>query len=142
MKPILLVWLLAGLALAQQPAPAPAPDRGVLSIFTDDSLAPTAFLLSQVADSTTDWKFSVNGKQYHLTAAQRLEWTGGALGVALAVRHYWPKTGKYVNLALAVASAWFAGRAYAATLAHGTPVAPAAAAAATPAAFPVRLKLK
>jgi len=132
-----------------QPAPqpvTPAPtETGVWEILKDPTnLTSAAFLLSNVADAKTDWRFTgpITRKEYVITPAQRLGIAGGSLFVAYTIRHYYPKTAKPINVALAVATAYFAGRALANTYSHGTAATAVVAPATTPPklAFAIRFR--
>lgn len=131
----------AGAQTAPDPTPAPAPaatSGGALaSIMSADNIAPVAFLLSNVADAQTDWHFNLGTKAYTVTPAQRLSIAGGGMFAALAIRHFYPRTAKPLNVVLTIATCYFAGRAYANTYNHGA--APSAPAARAPLAFAVRL---
>jgi hypothetical protein len=99
---------------------------GVWDVISDpNNIAPAAFLLSNVADAKTDWHFTVAGKDYTITPAERLGIAGGSIFVAFTIRHYFPNTAKPINIVLAIATAYFAGRAYANTFNHGEPATPA-----------------
>ena len=153
MKRAVLVFLFV-LALLSLPAAAqtqPAPNDpntgGVWQVITDtNNIAPAAFLLSNIADAKTDWHFTgfITHKEYTITPAQRLGIAGGGMFVAFALRHYFPKTVKPINIALGVATAYFAGRAYGNTFKHGseavTPASPPSATAAL--AFSYQFQLK
>jgi hypothetical protein len=108
-----------------QPAPVVQPAKdGVWDILSDpNNIAPAAFLLSNVADAKTDWHFTgpLTHKEYTITPAERLGIAGGSIFVAYTLRHYYPKLAKPINLVMAVATAYFAGRAYANTFNHGQP---------------------
>ncbi|MBZ5497691.1 MAG: hypothetical protein LAP85_14915 [Acidobacteriia bacterium] len=126
-----------------QPTAAQTNTGGVWDVISDPSnIAPAAFLLSNVADAKTDWRFSLVGREYAITPAQRLGIAGGSIFVAYTIRHYFPRTVKPINIALAVATAYFAGRAYANTFNHGSPAAVVAPVSnGTPAlAFSVQLR--
>ncbi len=116
----------------------PAPN--LWRTLTDPSnVSMASYVLSNVADSTTDWKFSALGKQYSVSPLQRTMFVGGTIGAAIAVGHYVPKSRKWVTLGLTVGSSILAGRAYAHTLVHGTPaVTPATPAASPQMTFAVR----
>jgi hypothetical protein len=125
---VLALSLFAAIAGAQEPASAPAATPPAVStpgtlakILSPDNIAPAAFILSNVADAKTDWHFNLGGRAYTVTPAQRLSIAGGSIFTALAIRHFYPKTAKPLNIALTVATCYFAGRAYANTFNHGTP---------------------
>jgi hypothetical protein len=120
------------LALAQAPAaPVAAPSSGgVWDVLTDpNNLAPAAFLLSNIADAKTDWHFSgpFTHKDYVITPSQRLGIAGGSIFVAYTIRHYYPRAAKPINVVMAIATAYFAGRAYANTFNHGVVATPISA---------------
>ncbi len=93
------------------------------------AFAPGAFVLASVAQHTTDWQFTLRGKQYRISAQRAVAITGGLVGVGMALRHLVPKTRKWVDTALLIGAGYAAGRAYVNTLRNS----PAAAAApATP----------
>jgi hypothetical protein len=132
------------LAYSQTPAAPPADPSGpgaLATILSPDNIAPAAFLLSNIADAKTDWHLTVGGKAYTVTPAQRLSIAGGSIFASLAIRHYYPRAAKPINIALTVATCYFAGRAYANTYNHGdgAPAGPAPTAKRSALAFAVRL---
>lgn len=154
---IALFTLLLVSGLQAQTAPTPAPSTATasasfLSTLTDpNTLVLAGMAASQLAEAKTDWQFTVGGKSYTLTPAQRLGIAGGIFGVCLAIEQVAPKSKKWVEVAGAVVMAYFAGRALANTYNHGTPVtatpstvtstfSPAVAAQGRTVAFAVRLR--
>jgi hypothetical protein len=133
----LLVCALCALAQIVPAAPPPATPSGWASIIDPTNLALATYSLSQIADSTTDWNFSVRGKVYNVSPARRTAFAGGTLAGAFALAHYFPKSKKIVTAGLVVGTAILAGRAYAHTLVR-TPV----AAPVTPAGTPQGLRVR
>ncbi|MBZ5580894.1 MAG: hypothetical protein LAQ30_01590 [Acidobacteriia bacterium] len=139
---LLILALFAGILPAQNTPPAQASAWDAIK--DPGNIAMVAFVAANVADAKTDWRFTgpVTQREYVITPAQRLGIAGGSVMAALAMKHLWPKAGKAVDVAVGMATAYFAGRALANTYAHGAPdAAPAARARSSPAAFAVRLQL-
>lgn len=122
---ILVLCLISVPAWAQQntqpDAQQAATSQGIWDVLSDpNNIAPAAFLLSNLADAKTDWKFTLSGKEYTITPGQRLSIAGGSIFASFVVKHYFPCSAKYINVVMGVATAYFAGRAYANTFNHGT----------------------
>lgn len=101
------------------PPPQPSLPAAVGNVFTSlDSVAPAAYVLSAVAQGATDWRLTVNGRHYNVSAAQQTTITGAVVGVALVVRYVWPRSRKWVDGGLLVASGAFAGMSYAQAQKH------------------------
>src|SRR5512139_3079504 len=100
---LLTVFALAAIAMAQTPAAAPAaPDTGsssglLPSISDPANIALVSYGLAQVASSTTDWQFTLGGKQYNVSPVQRTAFAGATVFGALAIAHYFPKAKPYVT---------------------------------------------
>jgi hypothetical protein len=95
---------------------------GLWSALTDASNVTNAtYILANVADSTTDWRWSMYGKQYQVSAVQRTIFAGATLGGAIALSHYIPKAQRWVTIGLVIGSSILAGRAYGHSLLHGVP---------------------
>ncbi len=111
-------------AQAQDPvSPVPPASGGVWDILKDPStITQASFLLSNIADAKTDWHFTLGGKAYTISPAQRLGVAGGSIFVGRVVGHYYPRAKKPIDVCMAIATAYFAGRAYANTFNHGTPM--------------------
>jgi hypothetical protein len=140
---ILVACMLFTLPLMAQSQTQPA--GGVWDVISDpNNIAPAAFLLSNVADAKTDWHFTgpITHKEYVITPAQRLGIAGGSIFVAYTIRHYFPKAAKPINIALAIATAYFAGRAYANTFNHGEPATPVSAVKGQGLAFSYQFPIK
>ncbi|MGA2264168.1 MAG: hypothetical protein ABSH28_22380 [Acidobacteriota bacterium] len=141
---ILVVCMLFTLPLMAQSQPAQQ-NGGVWDVISDpNNIAPAAFLLSNLADAKTDWHFTgpITHKEYVITPAQRLGIAGGSIFAAYTIRHYFPNTAKPINIALAIATAYFAGRAYANTFNHGEPALPAPAVKGQEVAFSYQFPIK
>ncbi|MGE5487578.1 MAG: hypothetical protein ACM3ZB_07130 [bacterium] len=115
--------LVATIATAQGPATPPGATGGVWDIISDTStITQASFLLANIADAKTDWRFVLGGRAYTISPAQRLGIAGGSIFVGRVVSHYYPRAKKPIDIAMAIATAYFAGRAYANTFHHGTPI--------------------
>lgn len=127
--------LVAVAALAVMPVMAQtAPEHSVWDVIKDPgNVAAVGFIAANLADASTDWHFTgpITRKEYTITPAQRVGLAGGGTMAALAVKYFWPRSGKIVDGVLGVATAYLAGRALANAYNHGAPqsTAPAAAVA-------------
>ncbi len=126
MRLILLSALILAFALVAcaQTDNTATPLREILTDPTNITLV--SYALAQVADSTTDWQFTLHGKQYNVSPAQRTAFAGATLFGAVAVAHYLPKTRPWVTAGLVIGTAILAGRAYGHTLNRSSPAAPVA----------------
>lgn len=109
----------------------PIPPTLAETLTDAQNISLVSYGLSQIADSTTDWKFTLAGKTYNVNPTQRVAFAGATTFGAIAVAHYMPRAKPYVTAALVIGTAILAGRAYAHTLTRG---APPIAGAVTPAA--------
>mgnify|MGYP001609603173 CR=1 FL=1 len=82
-------------------------------------IVPASFLLANVADSQTAWRFTIGGKIYEISPAKRLSIVGGSLGVSLVLKHYFPKLRVPINIGMTLAAGYFGGKAYANSFNHG-----------------------
>lgn len=139
-KIIVGILLLSGLAAAQSSsanpvAPAtPSASSSFLSQMLDPlTVSMAAYDLAQVAQGTTAWHFTAAGKSYTVSPAQQTGIAAAATIGAAAIAHKWPKLKTAVTIVVAAAAAYYGGKAYAQTQAHGTPAAvtPAATGGAT-----------
>lgn len=135
---LLLAALLTLSATAQTATPEPP---SIWKTLTDEqNISLVTYVLSNVADSGTDWNITAFGKQYNVSAVQRTSFVAGTVGGALALSHYVPKSKKWVTAGLVIGSAILAGRAYAHTLTRTAPGAIPNPAIGAKVAFAVRLR--
>jgi hypothetical protein len=129
-------WGQAGTNPLQAPAAAAPAAASFFSQVTDPvTISAGAYVLSQVASGATDWKFTLAGKSYNVSAAQKTGITAASVIGAAAIAHKWPKWKTPLAGVLTLAAAYYGGKAYANSLNHGS----AATATSTAAAAKFRM---